>query len=665
MKKISKILIANRGEIALRVIKTARLLGYRSVAVFSEADKNALHVIEADQAVSIGGFTATESYLNIESIIQAAKKSGADAIHPGYGFLSENAEFAKACAENGIIFIGPKPESITLMSSKRLSKLAMLDAGVPCIPGYQDAEQKDDVLFEKAKEIGFPVMVKASAGGGGRGMRLVNQASDFVEQLKTARSEALNAFGSDELILEKAVVDARHIEIQVFADNFGNAVYLGERDCSIQRRHQKVVEEAPSPFVDENLRKKMGQAAVDVALACDYQGAGTVEFLVDENKDFYFLEMNTRLQVEHPVTEMITGEDLVEWQIRVADGEKLPKAQQDISLSGHAMEVRLYAEDPRNQFLPQTGLIRHWQLPSNTKNGCCVRSGIRVDHGIQPGQKVSIYYDPMLAKVIAYGDSRVVAARKLAAAIEDTQLLGLNNNKYFLQNILRQPLFLEGKATIDFLEKHFSDDNSIIQKFPTSAAIAKAAVLMYATQLKQRTQTQLWSQADDSHYQFKLNVEGETKQVFLSHNGNGFTVKFDDEIIALNLISHSNHIATFEVDGLRSDSHYYLSEHQLYIDDGSGHFCFEDITLNPAQHTQVGGEGKVKASMDGAIVDILVKQGDMVEKGQTVVVLEAMKMEHQLKASVSGKVDNVNVKKGDQVKAKQVLVNIQAEQVSS
>ena len=389
MPSLKKILIANRGEIAVRVIRTARSLGYRTVAVYSEADAGALHVDVADEAVCIGAAPVGDSYLRSDKILQAAQLTSADDVHPGYGFLSENAGFAEACAEAGLVFIGPDAEAINLMGSKRLSKVAMIEAGVPCIPGYQDAEQSDDVLLKEAERIGFPLMIKASAGGGGRGMRLAHDASELPEQIRTARSEAESAFGSGELILERAVLQPRHIEIQVFADRHGNAVYLGERDCSIQRRHQKVVEEAPSPFVDPDLRQRMGEAAVNAAKACNYCGAGTVEFLVDEDKNFYFLEMNTRLQVEHPVTELITGQDLVAWQLKVASGEKLPLSQDEITLTGHAVEVRLYAEDPRNNFMPQTGRVEYWHYPE--------REGFRMDHGIQCGQLVSPHYDPMLA----------------------------------------------------------------------------------------------------------------------------------------------------------------------------------------------------------------------------------------------------------------------------
>ena len=384
MSGINKVLVANRGEIAIRIFRTARSMGYRTVAVYSGADADALHVDWADQAVCLGPAAAEESYLAIKKILLAAERTGADAVHPGYGFLAENADFARACQDAGLIFIGPPAAAIELMGSKRLSKVAMQEAGVRCIPGYQGDDQSDSQLLSQAGKIGFPLMVKASAGGGGKGMRLVSSESELDDAIGRARSEAQKAFGNGELILEKALVESRHIEIQVFADCHGNVVHLGERDCSIQRRHQKVVEESPSPFVDEDLRKRMGRAATDAARACNYLGAGTVEFLVDQDKNFYFLEMNTRLQVEHPVTELVTGQDLVAWQLLVASGEPLPLLQDDIALTGHAMEVRLYAEDPRKQFMPQTGKIFRWDTPES--------DSVRIDHGIRVGQHVRPHY---------------------------------------------------------------------------------------------------------------------------------------------------------------------------------------------------------------------------------------------------------------------------------
>ena len=416
----TKILIANRGEIACRIIRTAQTLGYRTVAVYSEAEPLALHVTLADEAVCIGPAPVRESYLNIAALLAAARSTGADAVHPGYGFLSENDGFAQACLDAGLVFIGPDPQAILKMGNKAGAKRLMLAAGVPCVPGYQGADQSDATLLTKAAEIGFPIMVKAAAGGGGRGMRLVEHPQDLPVALVSARSEAGNAFGSEELILERAVLEPRHVEIQVFGDRHGHIIHLGERDCSIQRRHQKVFEEAPSPAVTPELRARMGAAAVAAARTVNYVGAGTVEFLLDREGHFYFLEMNTRLQVEHPVTECITGLDLVAWQIAVARGEPLPLTQEQVPLNGHAIEVRLYAEDPYNGFLPQSGDVALWHPPTG--------EGVRVDHGLASGQIVSPHYDPMIAKIIAHGATRDEARRRLIGALQRTRLLGLPHN---------------------------------------------------------------------------------------------------------------------------------------------------------------------------------------------------------------------------------------------
>ncbi|BFM15010.1 geranyl-CoA carboxylase subunit apha [Maricurvus nonylphenolicus] len=659
MSKITKVLVANRGEIAVRVMRTARDLGYRTVAVYSEADAGALHVQEADQAVCIGPAAVGESYLVADKILAAAKQTGADAIHPGYGFLSENAAFSETCEAEGITFIGPRSEAINLMGSKRLSKIAMIDAGVPCIPGYQDADQSDETLLAKAKDIGFPLMVKASAGGGGRGMRLVFEESELAEQIRTARSEAETAFGSGELILERAVIEPRHIEIQVFADEHGNAVYLGERDCSIQRRHQKVVEEAPSPFVDPELRQRMGEAAVNAAKACNYRGAGTVEFLVDADKNFYFLEMNTRLQVEHPVTELITGLDLVAWQLKVAAGEKLPLTQDDVELNGHAVEVRLYAEDPRNNFMPQTGQVRLWDYPE--------RAGIRMDHGIQTGQEVSPFYDPMIAKVIAYGDNRAEAIRRLASAVQDTQLLGMNNNKLFLQNVLRHEVFGAGEATTAFIEQHFSSDVSMDQKEPSATTLAKAALLFFQRSIEAGQDAKFhWSRSTPQSYAYKLEFDGKATSVNLTENEHQFEISVvkdgaDEERTTLEFVSQDENTCVFIENGVRETLNFAFDNKTLYLDDGTGHFILEDVTHQPAAAAGGAGSGQVKASMDGAIAEVLVQEGDTVEAGQTLVVLEAMKMEHPLKAGISGTVTAVSCEAGQQVKSKQLLISVEGE----
>ena len=450
----SKILVANRGEIAWRVMRTAKAMGYRTVAVYSDADKDAPHVAFADEAVRIGPPPVGESYLSIDRILEAAHKSGADAIHPGYGFLSENEAFATACEKAGLVFIGPPPAAIAAMGNKAAAKRRMIDAGVPCVPGYQGADQSDANLEKEARKIGLPVMVKAAAGGGGRGMRLVERDADLLEAIRTARAEAESAFGSGELILEKAVVDARHVEIQVFADAHGNVIHLGERDCSVQRRHQKVIEEAPSPAVNADLRNRMGAAAVAAARTIGYRGAGTVEFLLGADGAFYFLEMNTRLQVEHPVTEAITGQDLVAWQLKVAAGEKLPLTQEQVKFSGHAIEVRLYAEDAYAGFLPQTGRIDVWRPAAGP--------GIRVDHGMKDGLAISPFYDPMIAKVIAHGANREEARTRLVQALARHRRAGPDH----------QPAFPDPPAGASGVRRRQGDDGLHRQAFRRRCAEA-------------------------------------------------------------------------------------------------------------------------------------------------------------------------------------------------
>lgn len=682
MNSFNKILIANRGEIAVRVIRTAKDLGYRTVAVFSEADADALHVKLADQAVCIGAAAAGKSYLVADKILEAAQRSGADAIHPGYGFLSENADFARQCESAEITFIGPSPEAIELMGSKRLSKIAMLQAGVPCIPGYQGEDQSDETLSREANSIGFPVMVKASAGGGGRGMRLVLLASELPAALKAARSEAKNAFGSDQLILERAMIETRHIEIQVFADNQGNVVHLGERDCSIQRRHQKVIEESPSPFVDEDLRQRMGKAAVEAAKACNYSGAGTVEFLTDKDINFYFLEMNTRLQVEHPVTEMITGLDLVAWQLKVAAGERLPLQQEEIKLSGHAMEVRLYAEDPRHNFMPQTGDILRWELPSS--------SGIRIDHGICEGQRISSHYDPLLAKVIAHGTNREQARRRLACAVEDIVLLGVNNNKQFLANVLRHPAFVEGEITTGFIEQHygFDNENRVDDKNSLEAnncgetdslaspissnTLGLAAIIMYShSSLTSAHNPELtsWRNCGSAPWKYRLCSEGEVYQLTISVNRHDehtrFTVVINDDVNAIDLVSIGPGKCVYIDNGLRQTIDYVFKDSVLYIESEFGNQGIENITHKPASSDNNIGNGQINASTDGVIIDVPVVLGELVKKGQTIAVLEAMKMEHQLIANVSGKIEKLTVKVGDQVKNRQSLALITPSEIES
>ncbi len=654
-RPFTKILIANRGEIAARVIRTAKSLGFRTVAVYSEADKDAPHTLMADQAVYIGPSPVGESYLCADKIINACQKTKADAIHPGYGFLSENADFANACEKAGITFIAPPAAAIELMGSKRLSKIAMLKAGVPCVPGYEGDDQSDENLVAQAKDIGLPVMIKASAGGGGRGMRLVHEASELAEQIKTARSEATNAFGNGELIIEKAVIGPRHIEIQVFCDQHGNAVYLGERDCSIQRRHQKVVEEAPSPFVDDALRQKMGEAAVQAAKACNYIGAGTVEFLVDEEKNFYFLEMNTRLQVEHPVTELVTGTDLVAWQLNVALGAPLPKSQKEISLTGHAIEVRFYAEDPANDFMPQTGKILQWQPASG--------EGIRIDAGITTNQTITPFYDPMLAKIIAYGENREEARRKLALAIEDSTLFGVTTNAEFLCNVLNHEVFATGQATTAFIEEHFSQDSSMKATQATTLSNALAATILHQQLNKNKTLSALsgWRNSNNTPWPYELKCGETLVELTVTQTDTQLVIQTENAQLSLTIEHISNDQITFIYDDVRQRCQCFRQGEQVFLKLGPTYFTYEDLTHAAAISKDAAGTGKIVASMDGSIVDVQVNEGDNVKKGKTLVVLEAMKMEHPLKADMDGKVSRLSVATGDQVKIRQQLVQIDAE----
>ncbi|MGY2164245.1 acetyl/propionyl/methylcrotonyl-CoA carboxylase subunit alpha [Pseudomonas tolaasii] len=627
MPTLSKILIANRGEIACRLQRTAQALGYRTVAVYSDADAQALHVQMADEAVNIGPAPVQQSYLSIDAMLHAAKLTGADAVHPGYGFLSENPEFARACQQAGLTFIGPSVEAIELMGSKRQSKLAMLAAGVPCIAGYQGSAQDDQTLQQEADRIGYPLMIKASAGGGGRGMRLVHHPESLLDNLNTARSEAKNAFGSDELILEQALINPRHVEVQLFGDSHGNLLYLGERDCSVQRRHQKVIEEAPCPVMTPELRQAMGEAALKAGRAVNYVGAGTVEFLLDRDGTFYFLEMNTRLQVEHPVTELITALDLVAWQLHVATGLPLPLQQADVTLSGHAMEVRLYAEDPAQGFLPQTGDVLHWEPAP----------GVRIDHGLCEGQRISPFYDPMLGKIIAHGATREEARRKLLRAVEDTVLLGVTTNQPLLADLLTHADFVAGDFSTGFIAEHFKE----ITLQPASPdQLALAAALFYRHSASRHAQGLAgWSNNAVSPASYRLEANGEIHDV---------------SVDALQLTADGRY-ATVVLNGIRRRIAYHLDGTQLWLPGLRA--------VNRTQQTasrQAGiSSGTVKAPMDGAIVEVRVSAGENVVKGQLLVVLEAMKMEHPLTAGIDGVVKGVQVTAGDQVRNRQVLLEIE------
>ena len=661
MRHFDSILVANRGEIAVRVIRSARQLGYRTIAVYSAADAEAPYVLMADEAVLIGAAPAKESYLDPAKILAAARKTGARAIHPGYGFLSENAGFARACADAGIVFIGPSPEAIDLMGNKGASKRRMLEAEVPCIPGYQGKDQSDAALLAAAREIGLPIMVKAAAGGGGRGMRLVTGQEALPEALASARSEAENAFGSGELILEKAVTRPRHVEIQVFGDSHGNVIHLGERDCSVQRRHQKVVEESPCPVLTPELREAMGMAAVNAARSIEYVGAGTVEFLLDADKRFYFLEMNTRLQVEHPVTEMVTGQDLVALQFHVAQGYPLAISQEEVNLNGHAIEVRLYAEDTSNGFLPATGTAHVWHPPAG--------EGIRVDHGLLQGQEVSPFYDPMIAKIIAWGEDRDIARRRLVRALEITSVFGLETNREFLIDVLQRDAFAAGEATTAFIDENYSEEQ-LRARPATDAHAVIAACLLYRDAMEKSRAGAVgylaglsgWSGPRELASHFRFGEEDSAVDLFVRETGEDrYAVALGEERHHIFWREQGTDSARVVMDDVQHTVRFALP--------GRGEVAVQirgraAVLVNRLAFTRgeqdLSGSGVVVAPMHGNIMAISVAVGDRVEPGQSLAVMEAMKMEHRLRAQVAGEVIAVHAAVGEQVAAGAIVLEIDA-----
>lgn len=647
MSRFTKVLVANRGEIACRILRSVHAKGYRSVAIFSDADREAPHVALADEAVHIGPAPVTQSYLDLDRVLGAARASGADAIHPGYGFWSEKADFIEACLAAGLVVIGPDPQSVRSMGDKAEAKRQMIAAGVPCVPGYHGKDQSDECLTREAEAIGYPLMVKAAAGGGGKGMRLVTAGADLATALRTARSEARNAFGDDVLILERAIIEPRHVEIQVFGDSFGNVIHLGERDCSIQRRHQKVIEEAPSPAVGPELRERMGSAAVLAARSIDYVGAGTIEFLLGQDGSFYFLEMNTRLQVEHPVTEHVTGIDLVALQLDVAAGKPLPITQDEVRISGHAMEARLYAEDPANDFLPQTGHVALWEPATGP--------GVRVDAGIRTGGEVSPYYDPMLAKIVAWGDDREEARLRLLRAVERTSVLGLSTNKSFLAAALSEPEFASGQATTAFIARAFPDgfggDGS-----PPRDLIAVAAALL-ASQHGDGWTTNRWIRNDIAieagNESFALSVSRSTGQ-WLVDDGNG-------DPLAIVLLGNADGWIDYAVGAARRRVRHVPSGNGFFLEAEGRGWRFVDSTLAGPDDSAQGSDGVLRAPMSGVITLIGASVGDLVERGQSLMTMEAMKMEHQITAAVRGRIEAVHVAAGTQVANNDVLIVIAAE----
>jgi len=654
------VLVANRGEIALRVMRTARRMGMRTVAVYSEADAGAPHVRFADEAHLIGPPPALESYLRIDRIIGAAAASGAEAIHPGYGFLSENAAFAEACAAAGIAFVGPPADAIRRMGNKSAAKALMEQAGVPVVPGYHGGDQTDGVLSGAAERIGYPVLIKAAAGGGGKGMRRVDNPAAFGKELKAARREAMSAFGDDAMLVEKFVARPRHIEIQVFADGHGNAVHLFERECSIQRRHQKVIEEAPAPGMTPALRARMGEAAVAAAQAIDYRGAGTVEFIVDgsaglANADFFFMEMNTRLQVEHPVTELITGTDLVEWQFRVASGEPLPLRQDQLSIDGHAIEARLYAENPAKKFFPQAGPLKRLRFPPEGPH-------LRVDSGAVEGQDVSIFYDPMIAKVVAWDTTRAGAARHLQAALERTRLAGIASNLGFLAAIAGNDAFLAGDLHTGFIEEHAAQLIPAAQ--PADNEVLSAAVLSILA-ARSRPAADPW----DERTAWRMNLparevfvlkDGEAERRVTVTHAPSLTVEIDGAGVPAAFEIEANGDLAVSLAGKRSSVHVYTEGEAITVL-RKGHAHRLELVEAPSAADDVADSASdIRAPLPGRVVQVLAEPGKAVAKHAPLVIVEAMKMEHVLVAPAAGTIDEVRVAAGDQVAEGTVLVTFAA-----
>lgn len=646
---ITRLLIANRSEIACRIMHTAKAMGISTVAVHSDVDAHARHTQMADMAISLGGTRPDESYLKIDSIIAAAVKAGADAIHPGYGFLAENADFARAIEDAGLLFIGPPVAAIEAMGSKSAAKALMEKAGVPLVPGYHGDLQTLERFQQAAESIGYPVLLKASAGGGGRGMQIVESASEFAEAFESTKREAKAAFGSDHMLVEKYILEPRHVEIQIFADTHGNCIYLQERDCSIQRRHQKVVEEAPAPGLSTALRQAMGEAAVRAAHAVNYVGAGTVEFLLDSRGQFYFMEMNTRLQVEHPITELITDTDLVAWQLKIAQGQPLPLTQAEVPLNGHAMEVRLYAEDPNNDFLPAAGPLTLYREPK-------LGPGLRIDTGVRENDEVSPFYDPMIAKLIAWGEDREQARLRLLGMLQDTFIAGVNTNLSFLQRLIAHPSFAQGKVHTGFIEEH---KTALLPKTNTLNdtfwQLAGAAWL-----LSQTSQTgsndpyspwaslQGWQNASPAQAYVQFALKDEVHTVVVTADTLA-SAQWHEQIL-----SYENNGTRHQLKAIRQDDKLHMQwEQEVYT------LVLADHIANAKAEENTGG---LTAPMNGSIVKIAVQAGDTVNAGDLLVVIEAMKMEHSIRAPEAGTITAVFCAENTMVSEGTVLVELESEQ---
>ena len=674
----NKILIANRGEIACRIIKTAKQMGVLTVAVYSDADKDSLHVHMADEAVYIGPSPSRESYLLGDKVIAAAKQTGAQAIHPGYAFLSYNTYFCRNRAAENITFIGPPVGAIEAMGSKSAAKNIMEKAEVPLVPGYHGEDQSRDIIKKAADDMGYPVLLKATAGGGGKGMRQVWSEAEFDEGLEAAKRESMSSFGDDTMLVEKYLTQPRHVEIQVFCDNHGNAVYLFERDCSVQRRHQKVIEEAPAFSMSEELRAQMGESAIKSAQAIGYQGAGTVEFLLDIDGSFYFMEMNTRLQVEHPVTEMISGQDLVEWQLRVAAGENLPKTQDQLVLTGHAFEARIYAEDADNDFLPATGKLTLLKTPIESEN-------VRIDTGVRQGDDVSVYYDPMIAKLIVWDENREKALQRLAKALSEYRINGVTTNIDFLYNLATSKPFVEADIDTGFIEKNndlifHNNEKQLDNELPIAALFL---VLSKENKAKQQAQksndpNSPWYNADawrsneanlhtlvlaHNDVEFTVTVEKKRKgdDAYYSINVNGEQFDCQGEILSTPL-NDDTIVAT--INGHRSQTTFNHFENTISLYRANGVFNFTHVLPDCGQHEGEDNHGGLAAPMNGTMVGVLVEAGQQVTKGQPLVIMEAMKMEHTIKAPSDGTIDEVYFKEGDMVDGGAELLAFTAQEES-
>ncbi len=652
--KITKLLVANRGEIAIRIFKTCREMGIATVAVFSDADENALFVKYADKAVRIGGNQASESYLVMDKIIAAAKATGANAIHPGYGFLSERVEFAQRVIDENIIWVGPHPKAIEVMGSKIGAKKIMQSHQVPTIPGYQGDDQSEATIKSKAIEIGFPILLKASAGGGGKGMRIVREEKELDKAISEAKSEAWNGFGDDTLLIEKYFDSARHVEFQIFGDKHGNALHLFERECSIQRRYQKVVEESPSPFITDETRKKMGDAAVAACKAIQYDNAGTVEFIVAPDQSFYFLEVNTRLQVEHPVTEEVTGLDLVRLQIEVAEGNPITFKQTDITQNGHAIEVRVYAEDPANNFLPVTGKILDW-IPASI-------SGLRYDTGIESGSEISTFYDPMIAKIIAKGKNRIEAISKLTLALQELVLTGFTTNKNFLTAILQNQDFRDGNFDTHFLDKKFKYEGEKYSQETLDLLTCALQHFRFIQREKSRTLAQGvpagWRNNPYQAQQEKYSYNGfEFTISYTNENGN-LQIAFADKNFTSKFISENNKWFTLEINNIRRQFFISQNGNQYFVHAPQlGQIVLQSVDKfpSPIEETVKGG---YIAPMPGEVTNVLVKTGDVVKSGDALLKMISMKMESTIEAHTDGEVEEVYVNNKQFVEAGTLLLKM-------